>query len=1506
MTPGEIAANMSRRLTGSEAGLAAYYRLEEAIGGLVIDRTAGQSHGQLLNSGDTEFIDVFAKLGQLPAQPGIDLNADGFDELLVGAVGARSRDQQRLGVGRISAIYGSGTLRLPGPQDTVIELANRTIPGSGSFVERRAAGTKATFPAVGASYTLPAGSSEQWFRLATLGDGQSGDVIRLGRAGLATTKRLEPTARGAVRGTTVTDNVIQLERREGQTAVGVLEFDLNAFLDLLVDPTDLASATLQLNLTEGPTATGANTLFVDVLDVESDGQLTTADGLSAARISREFISLGPGSGQYNIDFTAALQALFTNHRSRMTVRLQLADSNSDGPWLVNQAQLQVERAPGLVADLITSGGNVLFASQAAIDLRSIPAGSYFLRVATDDGQPLTSARNFQVDVEAPNAGQSFPATDRDVLRGGDGDDLLVGNDDYDYLFGESGTDAFIGEDIEVHDRSVGDLVVLDPPSSEQTSQSIFANPDPIVDVPDAALRDALLRALGKPVEYGDRTLRASELASIVELDLVGQGIQSLAGIEHLGQLRSLVLSGNSLTNAELARLVPARPTSGPFAGQILGLSQLRRLSLDFNPLLTSIAPLKNLRTLSALSLDGTAVDPLSAADLIEPLSQLPALQFVSLPAVQVATDHNLAGREGQSLRLTLQGGSTWQVRDSFGNLMASGLAPNVDFTPTDNGVFTLSIDGIDALPIFVANRAPVITNLTSLSPRAEGQTVTAAQLIADSGLAFSDAGASDVVNTFVSVTDPDGNTTNLSNVALEFDGVDDYVQLDEEIALGQLTQNFTVAAWIRPRSLTQRGGIIGGLGFDQMNGSTVSGWALQVTPGSQPGLLFTGFSDRTEAEFQAVPFVLDQWTHVAFTYSATNEVQFFVNGQPLGNPRQLNAAARPTDVPFTIGDIAGLNSFFDGLIDDVVVFNRAIPAAEIAALQANGVPLDRANLVGFWQFNEGLGTVSRDASVSGHDGVLGGGNIAAIPRWNATDAFVLPPLRLENEGTYQVEFKVIDDDGDFDIATTTLEVTNQGPTASITATELDIEVGTRAMLHGRESTDPGPNDVLAFDWQVATSTGQVIYDGSGVEFSFVPERPGFYEVTLTVTDSAGDSDTQSVIVSAAPQVAVAVPAGPLREGDWIEFASNSSTPAADNAVRTYVWEVRRQGMIVANETGRTLRYRPSRDGQYQVQLLIVDTFAGQGSVFASAQQTFDVENVRPSISLPATATTVEGTYTLPLQVSDAGSDDLLSVFINWGDNTSESLMTSGAGLATLPTHGYAQAGNYTINVVAVDDGNAVSNVQVMQLEVTNRPPSDLFLNGPSTLVDGNLAVFSAAFSDVGNDSHTATWNFGDGSPAETVVVQAGQVFNRIHTYLRSGSYAVTLTVTDSEGAASVVTKTIDVVNLPPSNPTLGLPSRPTVGTASLFGGNVSDFSGDVLRASLDFGDGTIVPVELDVVSTAGSQTTYGFQTEHVYRQRGTFSVTLTILDADGKSSTVTHILRVGPSWSQMDRSSFLN
>ena len=512
---------------------------------------------------------------------------------------------------------------------------------------------------------------------------------------------------------------------------------------------------------------------------------------------------------------------------------------------------------------------------------------------TEDGVPVDADRMFRIEFAPPNAGQSSTSSDRDTLRGGDGDDLLVGNHDFDHLFGESGADAFVGEDIEIHDFQVGDLVTLPPPNEENTAQTTYSPTDPIVDIPDEALHRAIAEALGRPADLDSLEFRASELSSLVELDLTGLGIVSLSGIEHLVNLRSLVLTNNHLTDAEVNRLTPVRATSGLFTGEVLGLPRLRRIVLDQNTQVTSIAALSSNRTLEAISLDGTGVNPLDHPNLIDPLSKLNRLSFLSLPTSELKPGHNLAGFEGQPIELQLQSGTSWHIEDSTGNQVAAGTSTLVSFVPSDNGQFTVFVDGQAALPVLVANQSPVVLTLGSPNLAVEGQSITAAELIQQTGFTFADAGASDVLHTLISITNPEGRTTELNNVALTFDGIDDLVQLDEDIVLGELTQNFSVSARVNPSTLTMRGGIIGGLDNSQQ-----SGWSLEVTPalsGQPSGILFSGFG--VYAEFQPVPFTMNQWTQIGVSITSDNRLQFYVDGQPIGSERSLprcNAAHQRT------------------------------------------------------------------------------------------------------------------------------------------------------------------------------------------------------------------------------------------------------------------------------------------------------------------------------------------------------------------------------------------------------------------------------------------------------------------------------------------------------------------------------------------------------------------------------------------------------------------------------------
>jgi PKD repeat protein len=167
--------------------------------------------------------------------------------------------------------------------------------------------------------------------------------------------------------------------------------------------------------------------------------------------------------------------------------------------------------------------------------------------------------------------------------------------------------------------------------------------------------------------------------------------------------------------------------------------------------------------------------------------------------------------------------------------------------------------------------------------------------------------------------------------------------------------------------------------------------------------------------------------------------------------------------------------------------------------------------------------------------------------------------------------------------------------------------------------------------------------------------------------------------------------------------------------------------------------------------------------------------------------------------------------------------------------------------------------------------------------DSGMAPLNVVFAvgaedaDVG-DSVTYDLDFGDGSTHATGT-QSG---NKNHTYTAAGSYTATLTVTDGS-ASDTATTTVTVTVQPNRAPAAVLagPSTAALDTAVSFDGAAStDPDGDALSYTFDFGDGTVT-----APGAANSA-------EHAYTGAGSYTVTLTVADGRGGTSSDTHTLTV--------------
>lgn len=209
-----------------------------------------------------------------------------------------------------------------------------------------------------------------------------------------------------------------------------------------------------------------------------------------------------------------------------------------------------------------------------------------------------------------------------------------------------------------------------------------------------------------------------------------------------------------------------------------------------------------------------------------------------------------------------------------------------------------------------------------------------------SGTTTADASGSGNTGTLgTSPANPAWGTGKLGS-ALNFDGADDVVNAGSGTSLDNLTA-VTVAAWIKADTLGE-----GGKGRIVVKGASVgptAGWHLHVnTSNSLEFRVDYSTTDLSRVSADSV-FGIGAWKHVVVTWTgsatATN-IRFYVDGVETGYGTTTNGVGtRAIDGTSNlyIGNESGGTRTFDGHLDDVRVYSRALTAAEVTALYRAGL-----------------------------------------------------------------------------------------------------------------------------------------------------------------------------------------------------------------------------------------------------------------------------------------------------------------------------------------------------------------------------------------------------------------------------------------------------------------------------------------------------------------------------------------------------------------------------------------
>ncbi|MEK7539120.1 MAG: LamG-like jellyroll fold domain-containing protein, partial [Patescibacteria group bacterium] len=205
-----------------------------------------------------------------------------------------------------------------------------------------------------------------------------------------------------------------------------------------------------------------------------------------------------------------------------------------------------------------------------------------------------------------------------------------------------------------------------------------------------------------------------------------------------------------------------------------------------------------------------------------------------------------------------------------------------------------------------------------------------------SGTSATDSSGSDNTGT---LTNGPAWTTGQNNGALSFNGANSCVNLSQPVALN-LRGALTISIWINPTSsafgkqVIGKGALGGGQSAQQFfvrdSGSNRFGFFVNNSTSSLGGDLST-----------ANPIPNGTWAHFVGTYNGSDTVNIYQNGVLLKTFTSagfgaLNSTAGNMVIGATHGSSVCNSAFFNGLIDDVRVYSRALSADEVSAFYALG------------------------------------------------------------------------------------------------------------------------------------------------------------------------------------------------------------------------------------------------------------------------------------------------------------------------------------------------------------------------------------------------------------------------------------------------------------------------------------------------------------------------------------------------------------------------------------------
>lgn len=171
------------------------------------------------------------------------------------------------------------------------------------------------------------------------------------------------------------------------------------------------------------------------------------------------------------------------------------------------------------------------------------------------------------------------------------------------------------------------------------------------------------------------------------------------------------------------------------------------------------------------------------------------------------------------------------------------------------------------------------------------------------------------------------------------DGNSEYLSITDGTQTGlDITGDLSIVGWIKPESLVNSVSYVpfskyltSGNQRSYRLGILYFGAGRHRLEGllSSNGSLATSINSNTDLSTGA-------WQHVAMVYDGT-DIRVYLNGSLDCTPVSYSSGIFNGSADLILGASGGPGLYYDGLMDEVAIFDRALSAAEVASVYNNGI-----------------------------------------------------------------------------------------------------------------------------------------------------------------------------------------------------------------------------------------------------------------------------------------------------------------------------------------------------------------------------------------------------------------------------------------------------------------------------------------------------------------------------------------------------------------------------------------